>query len=175
MSTSLTIPSSLFLTLLIIIGLFFFIRASVKDRTEARNIALPLSPPDALEYLVKHFQGRYYQVIQQDPQTQTIILQGVVAPSWFLCLFLTLLAAIGLFALALVLSITVPAGHNNWYALAILSPLAGLFYWRGAGREEKISIQPQSTESTKTIARVEAHRDELRILEESLSQINPGE
>ncbi|MGA0199231.1 MAG: cofactor assembly of complex C subunit B, partial [Prochlorotrichaceae cyanobacterium] len=50
MSTSLTIPSSLFLTLLIIIGLFFFIRASVKDRTEARNIALPLSPPDALEY-----------------------------------------------------------------------------------------------------------------------------
>ena len=174
MSTSLTIPSSLFLTLLIIIGLFFFIRASVKDRTEARNIVLPFSPPDALEYLVKHFQGRYYQIVQQDPQTQTVILQGVVAPSLFLCLFLTLLAAIGLLALALVLSITV-AANNAWYALVILSPLAGIFYWRGAGREEKISIQPQSTENTKTIARVEAHRDELRILEESLTQMNAGE
>ena len=168
MSAALTIPSTLVLTLLSAIGLVFFIRASVKDRRETRDILLPFAPSEAFDYLLKHFQSRSYQVIRQVLQTQTIVLQGFVPPSLFLCLFLTLLAAIGFFSLGLVLSITVPAGENTWYSLALLSPLAGLFYWQRAGRTEQISIAPQSITGDETIARVEAHRDELRILEESL-------
>jgi hypothetical protein len=168
MSTALTIPSTLVLTLLSAIGLIFFIRASVKDRRETREIHLPFTPSEAFDYLLKHFQGRSYQVVQQDPQTQTVVLQGFVPPSLFLGLFLTLLAAIGFFSLGLVLSITVPAGQNTWYSLALLSPLAGLFYWQRAGRTEQIFISPQSITEDETIAKVEAHRDELRILEESL-------
>lgn len=174
MTPTLTIPSTLLLTLLSAIGLVFFIRASVKDRREIRDIQLPFSPPDAFTYLLKHFQGRAYRVIQQDPDTQTVVLQGFVPPSPFLGLFLTLLAAIGLFSLGLVLSITVPVAHNGWYGLALLSPAAGLFYWQKAGRTEQISIRPQSISDAVTIARVEAHRDELRILEESLQTGDPS-
>ena len=171
MSPELTIPSSLFLTILIIIGLLFFIRASVKDRIESKAISLQLSPPDALEYLVKHFQGRNYKLTQQNPDTQTVVMEGFVSPSLFLCAFLMVLGAIGFFSLGLVLTIAVPlANENAWYALVMLTPFVGLFYWRGAARSETIQIQPQSIEAETTIATVTGHRDELKVLTNTLAQ-----
>jgi hypothetical protein len=124
---------------------------------------------------VKHFQNRRYQVVKQDPQTQTVTLQGFVSPSLFLCLFLTVLAAIGCLSLGLVLNLTVPLPGNSWYALAFLSPLAGVFYWRGAGRPESIVIRPQSLEDQMTIATVAGHRDELRVLEEAITTLGGAE
>jgi len=173
MTPTLTIPSTLFLTLLMAIGLLFFIRASVKDRTEGREIKLLQSPVLALQFLEEHFQKRGYQVILRDPQTQTVTLQGFVPPSLFLCIFLTFLAAIGLFCLGLVLEIVLPSGNNIWFFLAFLAPLAGIFYWRGAGRSENIMIALQSMEQPSeteliTIATVKAHRDELVILSQAL-------
>ena len=157
------------------IGLLFFIRASVKDRTEGREIKLPQSPVLALQTLEEHFQKRGYQVILRDPQTQTVTLQGFVPPSLFLCIFLTFLAPIGFFCLGLGVEIVVPLGNNIWFFLAFLAPLAGIFYWRGAGRSENIMIALQSMEQSSetefiTIATVKAHRDELVILSQALEK-----
>ena len=173
MPVSLTIPSTLFLTLLMAIGLLFFIRASIKDRTESREIKLPQTPVLALETLENHFQNRGYQIILRDPENQTVTLQGFVPPSLFLSIFLTFLAAIGLFCLGLVLAIVLPTGNDAWFFLALLAPLAGVFYWRGAGRAEHIQIELASIDQISptewiTIGNVTAHRDELVVLSQAL-------
>jgi hypothetical protein len=69
----------------------------------------------------------------------------------------------------------VPTVNNIWFFLAFLSPLAGIFYWRGAGRSENIVIELKSIEQSSeteliTIATVKAHRDELVILSQALEK-----
>jgi len=49
----------------------------------------------------------------------------------------------GLASTALVLSIAAPiAGHGEWwYALMVLSPLAGLYYWQRGDRDEEFLVK----------------------------------
>ena len=70
------------------IGLFFFIRASVKDRTEQLEILAKEADTHLLSEIQQHFQQRSYQVTHVNPQQQQMIFQGLVSPSSFLALFL---------------------------------------------------------------------------------------
>ncbi len=119
--------------------------------------------------LQQYFADRSYQVTQTDDERNQVLLEGFVRPSVFLAGFLTVLAAIGLLCLALVLSILFPPFTVMWMGIVLLAPLAGVFYWRGAGRPEKVllKIEPNSIDidGGVSVVTVTAHRDELSELQ----------
>lgn len=171
--TDTVLYSTLFLTLLMIVGLVFFIRASTKDRIETLTLTRPVDPITLLQSLTTYFESRAYAVTAAEAESQRITLRGRVRPSLFLAGFLTLLAAVGALCFALVLANLWPAYGATFLGLLALSPLAGWFYWRGADRDEEIclEIRPDSAdsgllESALAKVTVTAHRDELIALEQ---------
>ncbi|WP_066344923.1 cofactor assembly of complex C subunit B [Geminocystis sp. NIES-3708] len=155
--------SILSLTILLMIGLFFFIRGSIKDRTEIVTIACQDNEDNILSYLRDYFQTRSYRVKAIDTETNKVTLEGEVLPSVFLAFFLTVLAGCGLFCCALVLSMIFTTDSNIFLGLLILAPLAGFFYWKGANRVEKVAfrLDKNTQESSDTVITIQAHRDEL--------------
>lgn len=154
------------------VGLFFFIRASVKDRTQQVKLRAQLPKTSLWEQLQTYFTQRAYKIIAVDPQQENITLEGFVRPSWFLAIFLTILAAFGLLCLGLVLSFIYPPLTPLFVGFSLLSPLAGLFYWKRAGRTETVSLTLESITETPTnpcsAVIVTAHRDELIQLQQAL-------
>ncbi|MBD0337307.1 MAG: cofactor assembly of complex C subunit B, partial [Cyanobacteria bacterium Co-bin13] len=60
--TNTVLSSTFFLTLLLMVGLFFFIRAATKDRTETLQ-ATVAKPPETLQSdLQTYFESRSYRV-----------------------------------------------------------------------------------------------------------------
>lgn len=164
------IASTLLLTVLLLIGLFFFIRASVKDRTEEVRLVSNQPQDSLLDQLRQYFGQRSYRVAAIDATNNQVTFEGLVRPSWFLAIFLTLLASIGTLCLVLVLLMVLPEGSNIWFVLLLLSPLAGVFYWRGANRLEQVSLKVEATANdTSSVITVKAHRDELAELQRLLS------
>jgi hypothetical protein len=141
------LASTFLLTLLLLVGLVFFIRASVKDRTETAYLAAYEPEDSLLKQLHQHFTQRAYSMIAVDTDPPQMTFSGFVRPSAFLAVFLTLLAAIGLFCLALVLSLLFHRQSALFLGLPILSPLAGFFYWKGAARPEAVNLVVQSSDA----------------------------
>lgn len=167
------LSSTFFLTLLLSVGLFFFIRASVKDRTEQLKFVTDRSQESAIAQLQEYFDRRAYRVAAVDAAQNQVTFEGFVRPSWFLAIFLTLLAAIGMVSLALVLSMLLPQGGSAFLGLILLSPIAGLFYWKKAGRLERVSLQIQpladaEDNADRNMVTVTGHRDELAVLKQTL-------
>lgn len=166
------LPSIFVMTLLMVVGLFFFIRASVKDRTQVVTLTSSQPEESLLERLQQYFDQRAYQVIAADPEQKQVTLKGMVRPSVFLAVFLTGLAAAGLLCLALVLLMIFPDITQGLLGLVIFSPLAGLFYWQKAGRPEQVSLKFEAPSSIETASgsfvTVTAHRDELAQLQKTL-------
>lgn len=154
------------------VGLFFFIRASVKDRTEELTLTSKLSEENLVSQLQNYFDARAYRVKNVDAQTNEVTFEGFVRPSWFLAIFLSILAAFGLVSLALVLSLLNPSLSFLSLVFPLLAPAAGVFYWKNAGRPEQVILTitpPQSDlEQSETRIEVTAHRDELIALQKSL-------
>lgn len=168
--------STLFLTLLMMVGLVFFIRASTKDRIETLTLARSVAPFTLLQTLTTHFEARAYKVTTVEAEAQRIVLRGRVRPSLFLAGFLTLLAASGGLCFALVLTHLWPNYGTGFLSLVGLAPLAGWFYWRGSDRDEDIVLQvrPEASSEDPTCptatVTVTAHRDELIALEQDLGR-----
>ncbi|MBD2126349.1 cofactor assembly of complex C subunit B [Microcoleus sp. ZQ-A2] len=168
-----TILSSTFLlTLLLAVGLFFFIRASVKDRTEKVRLIAQEPEESLLTRLQQYFDQRAYRVAAIDAATHQVTFQGFVRPSWFLAIFLTFLAACGILCLSLVLSLLYPTLTYAFFALVLLAPVAGVFYWKKAGRSEQVflTVEAVPTENTgsQSLLTVTAHRDEVHELKQAL-------
>ncbi len=167
--TETVIYSTLFLTLLMMVGLFFFIRASTKDRTEILILDPPAAATTTLDALTVYFEQRAYQVQAKDADSAQITLTGQVRPSWFLAIFLSSLAAVGGLCFALVLSSLFPGVGLAFGGLILLAPGAGWFYWQRAGREEQVTLAAKSPSETSPQGQiiVTAHRDELIALEQT--------
>ena len=151
------------------IGLFFFIRASVKDRTKQ----IQLIPDESEDVLIKtlqdYFESRAYQLASIDSQSKQVAFTGFVQPSIFLAILLSLLAIVGLSCLSLILFLLFP-GINYLFGLLVLAaPLAGIFYWSKAGRWEKILLEVIPQTGSPNLVSVTAHRDELIQLQENLT------
>jgi len=171
------IPSTLLLTLLMMVGLFFFIRASVKDRTQEVKLVSEQAEASLMVQLQQYLQERSYKVAKVDAAHNSVTFEGIVRPSVFLAIFLTLLAAAGILCLALVLSLLFPSLSKIFLWLVLLSPAAGFFYWKRAGRKEQLSLKMESTKSesqSQSKITVIAHRDELIQLQRAL-QLKPSE
>lgn len=167
------LSSTFFLTLLLAIGLFFFVKASVKARIEQQKLVADLGADHLLKQVKQYFQSRAYRIVTTNPDKNQIVFEGMVRPSGFLAVFLTLLTAIGTLCLALVLSMVAPQQQELFLGLVILSPLAGFFYWQRAGRNEQVSLQLEamilSENQPQSIIRVQGHRDELTSLRQALN------
>ena len=168
-----TILSSTFLlTLLLAIGLFFFIRASVKDRTQQVQLLSSEPEESLLNRLQQYFDQRAYRVASVDAATHQVTFQGFVRPSWFLAIFLTVIAACGILCLSLVLSLLYPKLSSAFLALILLAPAAGVFYWNKAGRSEQVLLKveavPKQDTDSQSLITVTAHRDELIELQQAL-------
>ncbi len=171
---SIVVLSSTFcLTLLLLVGLFFFIRASVKDRTQTVRLVSDLPEESLAGQLQHYFSQRAYQVTDVDAESNQIAFEGVVRPSFFMALFLTTLTAVGTLCLSLVLSILLPDFTRIVFLLVALSPLAGVFYWKNAKRPERVLLRVESEQSENQIGQsvltVVAHRDELLELQRALT------
>lgn len=171
------LPSTLLLTLLLGVGLIFFIRASTKDRTETAQLVSEQDEATLMPQIKEYFRSRSYRVTAVNREQNQVTFEGFVKPSWFLAVFLTLLAAVGIVCLALVLSLLVPNVSTFFLGMVLLSPLSGLFYWKKAGRLEKVLLKletfPNQQHSSSKLT-VIAHRDELIELQRAL-QLKLGE
>ena len=152
-----------------IIGLFFFIRASVKDRTKQIQLVPTESEDILLKKLQQYFESRAYKITAVDAQNKQVAFKGFVQPSLFLAILLSFLAVVGLSCLALVLFLLFPSVHNLFWLLVAIAPLAGVFYWKKAGRWEEVLLQVTSIPDSPNLVTVTAHRDELIQLQENLS------
>lgn len=170
MDTAIT-PSTFLLTLLLSVGLFFFIRASTKDRIEKAQLISEQDEASLMTQLKDYFRSRSYRVTSVDQEQNQVIFEGFVRPSWFLAIFLTVLAAVGFACLSLVLSQLISSQSPFLLTLVLLSPLSGIFYWQKAGRIEKVSLTMegiQNEQHSSSIITVIAHRDELAELRRAL-------
>lgn len=165
------LTSTFLLTVLLTVGLFFFIRASVKDRTQVVQLLSESSEESLLEQLRQYFLQRAYRVAQVDAEANSVTFEGQVRPSLFLAVFLALLAALGGLCLVLVLSMVWPTFSAFWFSLLIFAPVTGVFYWRKAGRSEQVVLKVESEKAAvagQTLVTVTAHRDELAELQKAL-------
>ena len=148
------------------IGLFFFIRASVNERTKQIQL-LPAESEDVLiKKLQEYFEARAYQLTSVDPETKQVEFKGYVQPSLFLAILLSLLAAVGLSCLTLVLLLLFPDLNRLCWLLILI---AGVFYWQKAGRWENIILQVITRSDRQNLVRITAHRDELIQLQSNLA------
>jgi len=172
-----SLASTLVLTLLLAVGLFFFIRASVKDRTKEVTLVFEQEKTSMFDELQQYFAHRSYRVVTIDSAQNQVTYEGFVKPSIFLAIFLTLLAAIGILCLALVWSLLFPGLSSLFLVLVLLSPVAGIFYWKKAGRPERVLLKfPNQSSLPHELQQITvvAHRDELIELQRSL-KLKPSE
>lgn len=170
MSSQLVLPSTLMLTLLLMVGLFFFIRASIKDRTEVRVWNTTEPGESVLTKVEMMLKDRSYRITEVNPNESKAVFEGLVRPSLALAILLVSLAATAIIALSIVVSMSLPLVGLKSLGLVLVSPLAGFFYWRGAERVEKVVVQVGSAtvDEPVTTLRITAHRDELLVLEDVL-------
>ncbi len=155
--------STFFLTILLGIGLFFFIKAATKDRTELAEFSTDQTSEVLHKNMLDYLQKRAYRLISEESppnEGSWIKLAGVVRPSFFLAIFLSLLAAVALMCFALVLATLFEQYGAFFFGLVLLSPLTAMVYWRQAKREEQIAFRIHSDEQGSKLT-IRAHRDEI--------------
>ncbi|MBD2495772.1 cofactor assembly of complex C subunit B [Nostoc sp. FACHB-280] len=167
------LPSTFLLTLLLLVGLFFFIRAATKDRTETAQLISEQEEAVLMPQLQDYFRSRSYRVAAVDRDQNQVTFEGFVQPSLFLAIFLTLLATVGLICLSFVLSLLLPNISSFFLGIILLAPLSGVFYWKKAGRTEKVLLHLQKANQDEPNSpgkiTVTAHRDELIELQKALN------
>lgn len=172
MQTSI-LSSTALLTVLLAVGLFFFIRASTKDRIQVARLITAQQEDALLEKLQQYFTERAYRIAAVDAAQNQVTFEGFVRPSLFLSVFLTFLAAVGFLCLALISSFLFPGESKFLPGLVLFSPIAGFFYWRKAGRQEQVFLRVETfnnvDDSSQCLLTVTAHRDELAELQRSLN------
>jgi len=162
------LASTLLLTLLLAIGLVFFLRAASKDRTTVVEVHSPRPPLEVLDGLSSWLSQRGWSTDGGDAQRQLLRYRGQVEASLPLALLLSLLGAIGAACLGLVICQLLP--QLGWWPLllTLVGPGAGLIYRRRAARAEILELrlmnQTGGDDSGSTL-RLRAHRDELIAME----------
>ena len=170
---SYSLNSTLLLTILLAIGLFFFLRASSKDRTTTVEISSSQQPIKVLNGLCQWLNLRGWKQIGGDFEQRILIFNGQVISSKFLAVFLGFLGGFGSCALGLVITQIYP--NLGWWPILlgfIGGPLSGIVYFKKSSREEKFELRlmNENDNDESTLIRLRAHRDELISLENELGE-----
>ena len=165
-----TLASTLLLTLLLAVGLVFFLRAASKDRTTVVEVHSPRPALEVLEALSGWLTSRGWRTEAGDPERSLLRFRGEVGASTPLAVLLSLLGAVGAACLALVIRQLLP--QLGWWPLllALLGPAAGLLYMRRAERAETFELRLLDGDGTQgSTLQLRAHRDELIAIETELA------
>jgi hypothetical protein len=161
--------STLLLTLLLAVGLVFFLRAASKDRTTVVEVRSSRPPLEVLPAMADWLQQRGWIAEESQPERRLLRFRGQVQASAALALLLSLLGAVGAGSLGLVIRQLLP--QLGWWPLLLvgLGPLAGVIYRRRAARSETVELRLISHDlATGSALRLRAHRDELIALEQEM-------
>jgi hypothetical protein len=164
-----TLASTLLLTLLMAVGLVFFLRAASKDRTTVVEVHSPRPALEVLEGLSGWLTERGWRTETGDPAINLLRFRGEVGASTPLALLLSLLGSVGAACLGLVIRQVLP--QLGWWPLllALLGPAAGLIYRRRAERAETFELRLIEADTNQgSTLRLRAHRDELIAIETEL-------
>ena len=167
-----SLNSTLLLTILLAIGLFFFLKASSKDRTTLVEITSSQKPIEVLDVIYEWLKLRGWKQIGGDFDQKILIFKGQVVSSKLLAIFLSLLGGLGSCALGLVIIQIYPT--LGWWPILlglIGGPISGTIYYKKSAREEKFELRliTNGDNEEMTSMRLRAHRDELISLENELS------
>ena len=163
--------STLLLTVLLAIGLVFFLRAASKDRTTVVDVHSPQPALDVLNGINDWLELRGWIRDGGDAERQVLRFRGSVAASRPLAVLLSALAATGGSCFGLVLRQL--ATELSWWPLLLilLGPVAGWVYTRRAARTEALELRLLETqEGLGSALRLRAHRDELIAIELELAK-----
>ena len=164
--------STLFLTILLAIGLVFFLRAASKDRTTVVDVQSPLPPLEVLDGISLWLEERGWKKNGGNIEEKLLLFNGSVASSTFLTIFLSCLGGLGSACLGLVLIQLYPS--LSWWPLMLAvigGPLSGMIYRKRSKREEFLELKLLSADlSNNSILRIRAHRDELIAIQLELSE-----
>ena len=164
--------STLLLTVLLAIGLVFFLRAASKDRTTVVDVHSPRPPLEVLNGISLWLEQRGWSRDGGDADRQVLRFRGEVAASRPLAILLSVLAAIGGSCFGLVLRQLSP--QLQWWplTLVLLGPAAGWLYSKRAARTEALELRLLDSDATTqgSNLRLRAHRDELVAIELELAE-----
>ncbi len=164
--------SVLLLTILLAIGLLFFLRAASKDRTTVVDVQSSKPPLEVLNGVSRWLEERGWRSNGGDADRQVLRFQGNVASSLTLAVLLAIYGGLGSASLGLVIRQLSP--DLGWWPLLLVligGPAAGFVYRSRAARVEFLEIRLMSTSDHETsILRIRAHRDELIAMELELGK-----
>ena len=162
--------STLLLTLLLGVGLFFFLKASSKDRTTVIDISSSKKSIEVLNEVCNWLKSRGWQQIKVNSDKQTLTFRGQVISSKSLAIFLSILGALGSCSLGLVVVQIYP--FLNWWPILlglVGGPITGFLYFKHSQREEIFEFKLIDENEIKFAQlRLSAHRDELIAFENEL-------
>lgn len=153
-------------------GLWSTIKRSTKTKVKRKTFVAPganVTDGQGLREqageIMAYMKANNYEVIEAG---ETITFQGIIQRSVSQACFLVFCSFVGLASLALVLSIqfnslVLPViGEPNWYFMCLLSPYAGVYYWRSGDRVDDYSIKLETNddESENSIS-VQGSEDEM--------------
>ena len=165
-----SLGSILVLTILLSIGLIFFLKASTKDRTTIVDISSSRKPVEVLNEVCHWLKSRGWQQIKVNSDKKILTFKGQVVSSKSLAVFLSILGCLGSCSLGLVLVQIYPLLH--WWPLLlglVGGPISGWVYFKKSQREEIFEFKLISENEIKlTQLRLSAHRDELIAFENDL-------
>tara|TARA_Y100000589_G_C27150159_1_gene628586 strand:+ start:1294 stop:1848 length:555 start_codon:yes stop_codon:yes gene_type:complete len=164
-----SLKSTLLLTILLSIGLFFFLRASSKDRTTTIEISTDKDQIESLNIICSWLKLRGWNQVGGNIDQKILTFKGQVISSNSLAIFLSILGGLGSCSLGLVIKQIYP--NLNWWPILlgiIGGPISGIIYSKKSQREEKFEFRLLETQDKSTRLRLKAHRDELISLEKEL-------
>ena len=165
-----SLGSTLLLTILLSIGLVFFLKASSKDRTTIIDISSSKKNIEVLNEVCNWLKTRGWQQIKVNSDKKILTFKGQVVSSKSLALFLSILGGLGSCSLGLVLAQIYP--FLNWWPILlglVGGPISGYLYVRNSQREEIFEFKLiNENEINFTQLRISAHRDELIAFENDL-------
>ncbi|KAK9108625.1 hypothetical protein Syun_024636 [Stephania yunnanensis] len=168
--------TSLGLFVISVPGLWSLIKRSVKSKIVQKTFVEEgedKAPSQVAGEIFSFFTRNNFNVSDRG---ETITFEGMMVPSRGQAALLTFCTCISLASVALVLTITVPDVGDKWYWLTILSPLAGVYYWKRASRKEQIKVKMMVAEDGKLSEiivqgddqQVEQMRKELKLSEKGM-------
>ena len=164
--------STLLLTILLAIGLIFFLKASSKDRTTIIDVSSSKKPIEVLNEVCNWLKSRGWQQINVNSEKKILTFKGQVVSSKSLAIFLSILGFLGSCSLGLVLVQIYPV--LNWWPILlglVGGPIAGFAYFKNSQREEIFEFKLINENERKfTKLRLSAHRDELIAFENDLKE-----
>ena len=164
-----SLKSTFLLTILLSIGLFFFLRASSKDRTTTIEISTETDPIETLNIICGWLKLRGWNQVGGNSEKKTLTFTGQVTSSNSLAIFLSVLGGLGSCSLGLVIRQIYP--NLSWWPILlglIGGPISGIIYSKKSKREETFEFRVLDEFDKSTKLRLRAHRDELISLEKEL-------